>query len=189
MIALSLNKEWLKVFALILFVIAGLASARQVFSGEVKVVARGDGFQITQDDIIALQRYFETRNMFTTEAEYRRFALKLKLFSMEAKALRLNKPEAGSDAQVQTVEQQERLYNLYVGKLLRVYPLADDVIESYYRANPEKFKDRLLDEILSEQIRKVIMEAKRPWLETKRVNLLRFKYHVQEYNSQTGKLE
>ena len=127
--------------------------------------------------------------MFTTEAEYRKFALKLKLFAMEAKALRLNKSEAAGAGKTETIEQQERLYNLYVGRLLRDYPLADAVIESYYRANPEKFKDRPLDEILGEQIRKIVMEAKRPQLETNRLNLLRFKYHVQEYNTQTGKFE
>jgi hypothetical protein len=185
----SANNKLLEIYVLLFFLIIGFVATEQVWGAKIEVIARGEGFQITQNDILALQRYFETRNMFTTEAEYRKFALKLKLFSMEAKALKLDKSDAAGSDKADSIEQQERLYNLYVAKLQRDYPLADSVIESYYRANPEKFKNHPLDETLGEQIRRVIVKAKRPQLETKRLNLLRFKYHVQEYNPQTGKFE
>ena len=154
------------------------------------IVAEGDGFAISQQDLSDIQAYFSERGLNTNEREYVSGALKLFLFAEEAVAKGL---AAKSDAFLSGKEKVGRLYQLYrlnVNHLTENYTINEEAIESYYLAHPEKFtmskapfdKDNnqvyALDNEIKEAIRKKILNAKQPRLIENEFLRLKEKYHV-----------
>lgn len=151
-------------------------------------VAVGDGFEVTVGDVERLQEYFEARSIYSTDREYRRVALQYRLFSEEAKALGLVQGSEGTAEKEETVEGLIKLSNLYIAKILEDYPLNGVVIESYYRAHPDKFREghgssadlgfRPLDATLKKEIRQKILAAKKRRISDNAFERLKKKYHV-----------
>jgi hypothetical protein len=173
----------LAVAALLLFSRPGTVLANET------PVAAGDGFVVTVADVDELKAFTAAHDFGSTEAEYRKAALKLRLFSMEAEALGLGAGEsAGGQTLQDTVEARYGLYQRYLEKLMDEYPLPDIAIKSYYLANPEKFRKPAvaapesefypLDAKLKEEIRKKIVTAKKPFLAEQAFERLKEKYHV-----------
>lgn len=149
-------------------------------------VATGDGFVITQEDVDKLNAYAMSQNFGSTEEQHRQAALRLKLFSMEAKALGLTAKDA--EGKEETVPGMVALAEKYLDNLIREYPLSEAAVKSYYLAHPEKFlrqtttmaEDRFLplDEGLKEKIRLKILMAKRKAIADQAVEDLTEKYRV-----------
>jgi hypothetical protein len=160
-----------------------------IVSANETPVAVGDGFVLTKTDVDELKAFTATRNFGSTEEEYRKAALKLKLFSMEAEALGLG---SGERSQGQTLNDSVKvmydLYGRYTDKLVDDYSVSAIAIKSYYLANPEKFRKPVavapesefypLDEALKEKIRQKIATAKKPVLVEQAFERLKEKYHV-----------
>jgi hypothetical protein len=180
----------------LMLVLAGLAIAVLVLTSrpvsllaDETPVAIGDGFVVTKADVDELKAFTAAHNFGSTEEEYRKAALKLRLFSMEAEALGLG---SGERSQGQTLNDSFKvmydLYGRYVDKLVDDYPVSDIAIKSYYLANPEKFRKPVavapenefypLDEALKEKIRKKIAAARKPVLVEQAFERLKEKYHV-----------
>lgn len=162
----------------VLFLIGG----GDAFSGPTKpAVAVGDGFEITQEDVTALEGYFIKGGIRSTEANYLNAALRYKVFSLEAEALKL-KPSGGKtegkESRIESrIERWIRLSKLYLTKVLEEYPIDDIVIESYYRTYPKEF-DRPLDDVVKNMIRKKIVFVKKGKISRKLFEELKVKYHV-----------
>lgn len=149
-------------------------------------VATGDGFVITQEDVDKLNAYAMSQNFGSTEEQHRQAALRLKLFSMEARALGLTAKDA--EGKEETVPGMVVLAEKYLDNLIREYPLSEAAVKSYYLAHPEKFlrqtttmaEDRFLplDENLKEKIRLKILMAKRKTIADQAVEDLKEKYRV-----------
>ncbi len=166
-----------------------LASRPALLLADETPVAIGDGFVVTKADVDELKAFTAAHNFGSTEEEYRKAALKLRLFSMEAEALGLG---SGARSQGQTLNDSVKvmydLYGRYVDKLVSDYSVSDIAIKSYYLANPEKFRKPVavapesefypLDEALKEKIRQKIAAARKPVLVEEAFERLKEKYHV-----------
>lgn len=157
-------------FVLCLTFMAALQlTAFEGLSANQTPVAVGDGFVITQEDVDKLNAYAMSQNFGSTEEQHRQAVLRLKLFSMEARALGLTAKDA--EGGVETVPGMVALAEKYMDKLMGDYPLSEAAIKSYYLAHPEKFlrqtttipEDKYfpLDEGIKEKIRLKILMAKR----------------------------
>ena len=140
-----------------------------------QAVAVGEGFQVTEQDVRELQEFTESQTPFKTEEiQYRKGALKLRLFAEEARAQGLDSKDAGEE-DLLTVERMVGLMRLYLAKVMAEYPLDDLVFESYYRAHPDEMEGPL-DDAVKQEIRRKIMEKKMPLLIAQHYELLKLKY-------------
>jgi len=179
-----------KIFSqLILMGIVGMMLVTVAFA-EGGIVAEGDGFVISQQDIADIQAYFSERGFESNEREYVSGALKLFLFAEEAAADGLAaKPDASLSGK-EKVERLYKLHKLYANHLIESYPLSKEAIESYFLAYPEKFvnSESLFDEDRKqvyaqdtekkEWIRNKILAAKKSRLLENEFQRLKEKYHV-----------
>ncbi len=103
------------------------------------VVARGDdGFVVTEADVQEFIQYFKEKSAFqTTKEEYQRYTIQTLLFAQEAEKLGL-KPRENFQSEGK-VSRLIHLANLYLEHRLEELTLDQDILESYYRAFPEKF--------------------------------------------------
>jgi hypothetical protein len=180
----------------LMLIVAGLAVAALMLASRPAMlladeipVAIGDGFVVTKADVDELEAFTAAHNFASTGEEYRKAALKLRLFSMEAEALGLG---SGESMQGQTLQDSVKvmydLYERYVDKLVEDYPVSDIAIKSYYLANPEKFRKPVavapesefypLDKSLKKKIRLKIAAARKPVLVEQAFERLKEKYHV-----------
>ncbi len=162
-----------------LFVIcAGLAFLAGPGEARGTVVAEGDGFKLTQAEVEEFQRFVERGPFKSSEKEYQRVALQVKLFVLEAKALGLDSDDGMSVASgEEPLPRQIELFNRYAKKLVSDYEVSDLAIESFYRAHPETMTGPL-DDALKEEIRNKILRAKAPHLLRETFKRLKEKYHV-----------
>lgn len=113
--------------------------AQKQSAGEDEIVAVGDGFEVTQEDVRQLQEYMATQHFRASDEEFINAAVRFRLFAEEAKSLGL------ADIEEKDIENMDRfpkimtLQSLYVKEKMNNYPLDDLVIVSYYYAHPELF--------------------------------------------------
>lgn len=160
-----------------IFAVLFLIGGGDAFSGSTKPVAVGDGFEITQEDVTALGGYFIKGGIRSTEANYLNAALRYKVFSLEAEALKLDQSGDKTEGKESRIERWVRLSQLYLTKVLEEYPIDDIVIESYYRAYPKEF-DCPLDDVVKNMIRKKIVFVKKREILRKLFEELKVKYNV-----------
>lgn len=142
------------------------------------VVAEGDGFKLTKAEVDQFQRFVESGPFKSTQKEYKRVALQVKLFVLEAKALGLDAEDGMSvPSGEEPLPRQIDLFNRYARKLVTDYEVSEVALESYYRAHPETMKGPL-DEALKEEIRNKILRARGPHLLRAEFERLKEKYHV-----------
>jgi hypothetical protein len=153
-------------------------------------IAEGDGFVVTEEDIANLKAKFplDAQSQKLNLTFYYTRALMMRLFAEEARAQGLG----GSDIPAKgplTFEQQDTLYEAYRDKLLADVSIDDIVIESYYRANPERFRVdpsqpageagiRPFDEDVKKEARDYIVMRKDQRIETEAFERLKQKYHA-----------
>lgn len=174
-----------------------------------EIVAVGDGFKVTMDYVKKLEERMGNESASVTftssEEEHRKAAIKIRVFAEEAKALGLDKLEKEKiraeskdktwNINEDSVEWHMTLAWRYNTKLMKEYHLDDVVMESYYRANQEKFVDKEsgellpLDENLKEDIRKWIVLAKKTRIANTAFENLKEKYHVRICEQGTGKCQ
>lgn len=172
------------------FFVAGMLMAVSAMAKD-DIVARGDGFDVSRQDLLDIQAYFSEKGFETNDREYIDGALKLFLFSEEAAAKGL---DAGSYAALSGKEKVGRLFQLhklYASHFLEMQPVNNEAIESYYYAYPDKFTDKksmldkdrkqvyALDNEKREWIRHKILAAKKSRLLESEFQRLKEKYHVQ----------
>ena len=69
-------------------------------------------------------------------------ALRMRLFAAEAEKMGLSKDAAPGKQEGMSVARMKELSDLYTAKLMDDFPIKDVVIESYYWAHPEKFREK-----------------------------------------------
>jgi hypothetical protein len=166
---------------LLLGLVAAWALSGRVIDGfcEDKILAEGNGLVVRESEVGVLRERFSSRFQ-TTETEYCRALLRMKLFAKEAQATGLDKDPAFQARLDQLILQE--LSNLYMTNRLDAYPLSDEAIESYYRSHPDEFggRDNLkpLDDQLKKAIKDKIMGIKRAQIVNKEMDRLMEKYNV-----------
>jgi len=114
--------------------------AARVYSADDALVASGKGFELTDKDVERVQEYYNETSVRTTSDEYRKGALKIKLFAHEALALGLYKEWNVPDEDKFSVDYWIKLSEAYMKHLMELYPVSEPAIVSYYRAFPERFE-------------------------------------------------
>jgi hypothetical protein len=162
------------------------------------VVASGDGILVTRDDVQAMRAYFETRTPFrTTEQEYARYTVQVRLFAEEAIRMKMHEGMEIDEKNL-TVEDLLTLAQRYMKHIFDQYPVDERVLESYYRAFPEKFlkedvplspaqarketlsPDQLVPyEEAKDRIRKIILTGKQKQIVSETFQKLSEKYRLQ----------
>jgi len=144
------------------------------------VIAIADGFVITQDEVNEFREFIEKGSQRTTEKEYLKFTVLLRLFAEEAKLLGLDKD---NPSDISTFSGRGRLSELYTAKLADSYVVKDEVIESYYLAHPDMYKSdsgepKQLDGEIKKQIREKVLVTKKKTIQENELERLKQKYHV-----------
>jgi hypothetical protein len=146
---------------------------------EDKIMAEGQGLVVTESEINVLRDRFSSRFQ-TTETEYCRALLRMKLFAKEAQVTGLDKDPA-FQAKLNQIILQE-LSNLYVTSRLDSYPLSEEAIDSYYRSHPDEFGGtgnlRPLDDQVKKAIKDKLMGIKRVQIVNEEMERLMEKYKV-----------
>jgi len=151
-------------------------------------LAKGDGFVITGDDVALLKAKYPSPTE-VDEKIYTTRALMLRLFAKEAAGMGLGgKQGKGEGKDALTLDKQEELSNLLIEKLLKESPVDDLVIESFYRANPDRFQKDLvkdgeeglrpLDEGLKTEIREMVLGWKKNKIVARAFERLKDKYNA-----------
>ncbi len=148
------------------------------------IVAKADDFTITQGEIQLLRSrmksFFET-----TEKEYCRALLKIKLFSKEARNAKIDMdPEIAAELN-QMIDQ--KLSDFYINRIVDTYELPAGTVESYYNSHMDAFvgKDGMpipLDDALNQKIRQSILKAKKSEIANKEMERLVKKHNVEILN-------
>lgn len=119
-----------------------------------RVLASGQGFEITTRDVEMIRAFLEEHTPFrTSQDQYARHALQMNLFAREALSMGLA-GEEWKNFEPDKAKELAIFSDVYVEYLKDSYQLDDLVIESYYHAFPEKF----LKNPGSEEVREVLME-------------------------------
>lgn len=153
--------------------IAGPASADDT------PVAAGEGIVVTRGDVARLQKYMQAKGFRAKYEQHRKIAIRTALFAHEAKVLGLETKTRITTENGGSVEGPMRLSDAYIARLQREYPVSDLVIESYYFAHPEAFDwGEPIGDAAQQQIRQIILKAKRPAIAAKAFEDLKQKYQV-----------
>lgn len=106
------------------------------------LIATGENLKVTQEDADALAAFFKQRHFESSPEGYKEAAVKLKLFSKEAKALGLDKDiedlDKFEEGSIGYMNELQKRYNFYI---LESHPVGEKTIESYYWAHPDYFFD------------------------------------------------
>lgn len=157
-------------------------------------IATGDGFVVTQEDIANLKARFPVPSPETVDKGiYYKKALTIRLFAEEARALGLGGPQVKAKGPL-TFDEQEILARLYLDEVLADWTVDEVVIQSYYRAHPERFRIdpsqtaedkgiRPLDDDVKKEIREYIVNRKTQRIETEAFEDLKEKYHASFYEA------
>ena len=177
--------------AVVMIIIVGAVGSGE--SGENpkgNVVAEGDGFVMTQENVDTFNVYFESQNQKRPRKELIHIALKYELLSREyIKNHDSQLATPGSESVALKVSQA----NKYIQKVLDDWEIPGVVIESFYRANPEKFKSGTasdgkiivmpIDDALREDIRFMIIESKKELIVKELVDKLIIQYRIKIFES------
>ena len=153
------------------------------------VIAEGNGFRLTEADVVKVKAYYDKTPIRTTEAEYAQVAFKLKIFAHDAMVRQLDKELEIPPEEIDTVESWVKLAGVCYKKNMEEYPVSELAIESYYRAFPERFKgneqsdsgfdQKALDSETRKKVRYVIVNAKDASVVlSEAIDLLKIKYSI-----------
>ncbi len=171
------------VFSVVFWMSMGYCTA-----SDGEVIAVGDGFELTQDDVTLLREYYEKTPVRTTEEGYKEAALKIKLFVREATVLELDKDVEVPSTGKRSAEFQLKLQALYIKYIMESYPVSDLAIESYYRSFQERFATDAepalgmtiapMDADVKKKISAVIVDAQKIRILSETEDRLKVKYRV-----------
>ena len=165
------------------------------------VIATGENLKVTQEDVDELAAFFKQRHFESSPEGYREAAVKLKLFSMEAKALGLEKDikdlDQFEEGSVGYMNELQKRYNFYI---LESHPVGDKTIESYYWAHPDYFFDKEnhdkekfpepdllpLTPELKDKIREKVIFGQKEMLNQKAYEALKDQYKVRFCDGEEG---
>ncbi len=173
---------------------AGTGFCEQPAKGSAEIMVRGsDGFVVLREEMDSLQELL-SQVFRTTESEYCRAVMRMKLFTREARAQGLEqKPEQAAEPKSE-MQVLHELSNIYVKQLLDAYKLRPHAVESYYLSHTQEFLDQagelmLLDDNLRTVIRDRLMKLKRAELVNQELERLMQKYDVEIINPVCHKKE
>lgn len=185
----------------ILFLVMWMLLAAAASGAEkTTVLARGDGFVVTSEDIDAQKSYFKERGFESNDREHLNVAIKMRVFALEAKKLGLIAYdfEASGPSAKEMVDRYNKAANIYMDHVMANFPISDAAIETYYLAYPEKFlknrdpKNQIafvtpddvypLDEKLKQEIRDHLIQFRRPEIMENEFIRLKKAYHVSAGN-------
>ena len=177
---------------LAVFFFVSLLSVETKAQDQVKV--KGDGFEIGEKYIEALADFYETANFTTYTEQYMNMAARIKVFSLEARELNLDPADIDiirlgidfEDPINQEFLDDFTLAEAYLAHVESNYQVDEKVIESYYRSNPEKFRDGPwggadilpLDQELKNNLRWKILQQVRNRIVADSYSKLKDKYEV-----------
>ncbi|MFH0994557.1 MAG: hypothetical protein V1844_03550 [Pseudomonadota bacterium] len=176
---------------LLSLVLSGMADVGKAADAESeKLIAVGDGFELTQKNVAAFQDLFNANKAVLQQKEVVATALKYELLFREYR-----KNHRGSDASdlpedgLAAARLKMRDSEIYIQEMMQRYVISSAVIESYYRSHPEKYGrgktpggniDMMpLDDNLKNEITFIIVEAKKETIVKETVDGLIAKYHIQ----------
>jgi hypothetical protein len=119
-----------------------LLSAPAAASSQDQAVATGDGFVLTALEVNRICEPYNKGNPQLSDKQCLNLALRVRLFSAEAERMGLPKGGATGKKEGMSVEKMKELSDLYMAKLMDDFPVEDVVIESYYWAHPEQFREK-----------------------------------------------
>ncbi len=132
---------------------------------EDALIAVGKGLAITQKDVREVVAFFEKGTYRLPEKTYRKNAVMLSLFALEAMELGLDRAEGEGKMELDSgFEGKFHLGTLYTEKLMNEYPVSDLVLESFYLSKPDiygKFdneRQRYAMPPMREEVRREIRE-------------------------------
>ena len=184
------NKFYVYLTAVIFVSLLSLEAKAQ---NQVKV--KGDGFEIGEKYIEALANFYASGFSFTTTSEqYLSMAARIKLFSHEAKAINLEPQEINFEAMniniddpvKKEVSKDFAFAEAFLSHVVANYEIDNKIIESFYRSNPDKFREGPwkgadvipLDSDLKESLRRELLKQSRNRIANETYNSLKGKYEV-----------
>lgn len=174
---------------LLVFLFAITALGAQV--SDETVVAEGDGFYLTKKQIDDYRSAIAPDAGPVDKKGLLEASLRYELLSKEYVEKRKEQGAVPIEGPV-TIEGKVLAAKKYIQQVLYEYPLPEDVIESYYRSYPEKFKTGNmpgggmsvlpLDDNLKNEIKFMIVEKSKNRITEETVRNLMSKYNIRIIN-------
>ena len=175
---------------LVVFLVAATASG--VEAGGERVIAEGDGFRLTQKEF---DDYRSAIAPDTGPADNKALLSAILRYELLSREYAEKQKGMGVEPQVEgpaTIEMKVLAAKKYIQQILDDYSLPEDVIVSYYRSYPDKFKTGNapgggmsllpLDDKLKKEIKFTIVEKKKDKIIEETVQNLMSKYHIKIIN-------
>ena len=177
-------------------VLAVLLSGAAWASSQEKPLATGNNFVVMPAEVGEIREQYKKNKIEMSEEQGLKLILKMRLFAAEAERTGLAKDWRKGRPERMTLVRMKELSDLYSRKLMDDYPLKDVVIESYYWAHPEEFRDtkasksgaelKPLNDEQRKMIREKVLSGKLPGLEKEAVARLMESYHVRISGGKKG---
>jgi len=128
---------------ILLFGVLGIfLSGAALASNHEQPVATGDGFVITAAEVEEVCKpYMDNRAKITGE-QCLNLTLRRRLFAAEAERLRLAPDAKSGKPERMSAARMKELSDLYSRKIVEDFPVKDVVIETYYWAHPDQFREK-----------------------------------------------
>ncbi len=175
----------------------GMAENQKASDGET-LLAIGDGVKVTASDMEEMRTHFESNRIFLKPEKYQVAALEMKLYAKEASELNLDSSVTYDKSQ-DDFEREKNLATIYLDHLIQTYPLEELIIESYYRAHPQKFEQwnesaqayeaKPIDDEVRQKIREIILAPKKRKIQQDEYQRLVEKYNVRLCDLTKGCIE
>ena len=179
-------------FTVLTVLLSGAAWA----ASQEKQLATGNGFVVMPAEVGEIREQYKKNRIEMSEEQGLKLVLKMRLFAAEAVRTGLTKDGRTGRPERMSMVRMKELSDLYARKLMDECPLKDVVIESYYWAHPEEFRDTNASKSgaelkpLNDETRKVIrakvLSGKLPDLEKEAVARLMESYHVKISDEKKG---
>lgn len=179
--------------SIILFIIIGVGIFQPLSEviASNKAVAKGKGFEVSEQYVQAVVDLFTLQDFETKRKEYVTYSVRTKLFAQEAKKnnldpmeLKIN-PEVVNNESVSNLEMFKILVDdisfaeAYAQKLREKYEIPEVVLESYFKSNRNDFDSQQNDySQMRKEIRKKIIKLKKNEVYDQAYNKLIKKYDV-----------
>ncbi len=159
---------------------------------EEVLVARGNGFVLTQTDLRIFKSIVESGKFRATDENHKKSAIRTWLFAAEGESLGLGpgvEPGGEKPDPKEKVLGKIQTSMRYIKKVLREYPISEDAILAYYRAHPGRPGYETLDEELMTKIRYRIAAVKKMEIMTREIGPLKEKYKFEMVGPGKGGVE
>ncbi|MCP4689768.1 MAG: hypothetical protein GY859_17075 [Desulfobacterales bacterium] len=158
---------------------------------EEMILARGDGFVLTQIDVQILKSIVESGAFRASDESHRQTAIRTWLFAAEGESLGLGpnvEPGKKPDPKERVLGKLQTSMR-YIKKVLRELPISEDAILAYYRAHPGQPGYETLDEELRTKIRYRMAAVKKMEIMTREIGPLKEKYNFDMVDQDKGGVE